>query len=146
MRTLKENDQARVTHILVIAEGREGQDMEGKRPSRRHSLSGDHEGWDKSGYKKKVTEPGVLTNWRPPTGRQVRTRKEREQARGTHCLGIRGREESRHGAQKEIEKRGAHPLEIAEGKGRSSQDAERKVPSQRHSLPEHRRGRDKLRH
>lgn len=84
MRTWKENDRARVTHLLVIAEGREGQDMEGKRPSRRHPHSADHKGWDKSRHKKKVTEPGVLTNWRPPTERQVRTRKERERARGTH--------------------------------------------------------------
>ena len=101
---------------------------------------------------------------------QVRTQKESDRARGTNKLETadketsqdterkrtsqghsltgdhRGGEQSRHGAQKEIKKRGAHPLEIAEGKGRSSQDAERKVPSQRHSLPEHRRGRDKLRH
>ena len=44
MSTRKENDQARVTHNLVIAEGREGQDMERKSPSQRHSLSGDREG------------------------------------------------------------------------------------------------------
>ena len=60
--------------------------MERKQPSKGHSLPGDCGGGDKSGHRKKVTEQGALTPWRPQRGGQVRTQKESDQARGTHIL------------------------------------------------------------
>src|SRR5260221_111418 len=41
-----------------------------------YSLSGDHRGRHKSGHRKKVTEQGVLTDWRPQRKEQVRIWKE----------------------------------------------------------------------
>jgi len=60
--------------------------MERKQPSKGHSLSGDSRGRDKSGHRKKATEQGVLTHWRQEMEGQVKTQKERIQARSTHRL------------------------------------------------------------
>ena len=38
------------------------------RPSKGHSLPGDHAGWDNSGHEKKMTECEALTSWRPASG------------------------------------------------------------------------------
>ena len=117
-----------------------------KRPSKRHSLSGNGRGRDKSGHGKKVTEQGVLTGWRRQREGQVRTQKQSDQARGTHELETaeggtsqdmerkqlskghsqtgdgRGRDKSGH--RKKPLRKGAHKLEMAEGG--TSQDTERK--------------------
>ena len=109
---------------------------------------------DKSEYGEKVTKQGALTNWRPQRKGQIRTRKESNQAWGTHHLetvegGIsqdmeskqpseehsrsgdhRGRDESRHGKEAtEHSLSGNH-------RGRTSQDMERTQLNKRYSLPE----------
>jgi len=94
--------------------------MERNQPRKKHSLSGDSRGRDKSGHRKKATEQGVLTHWRQHREGQVRTWKETDQARGTHFL--------------ETRERG------------TSQDTERNQPSKGHSLPGGGRGRDKSEH
>ena len=53
LRTWKESDQARGTHILETAEGGTCQNMEKKPQGKGHSLSGDSRGRDKSGHRKK---------------------------------------------------------------------------------------------
>ena len=62
VRTRKETDRARRTHLLEIAQRA------------------------KSGHGKKPTERGPLTYWRPHREGQVRTRKETDRARHTHKL------------------------------------------------------------
>src|SRR6267142_1339333 len=86
VRTWKESERARGTHSLESADGRTSQDMEGIRASKGHSRPGKHRRMDKSGHRRNTSERGALTNWRVQTDRQVRTRKESEQARGTHFL------------------------------------------------------------
>ena len=44
------------------------------------------EGGTKSGDRKKPTEQGALTSWRPHREGQVRTQRETDRARGTHFL------------------------------------------------------------
>ena len=107
----------RGTHILETAEDKTSQDMEREQLSKGHSLPGDSRGRDKSGHRKKATGQGALTPWRQQREGQVRTWKESNQARGTY------------------------KLEIAEGW--TSQDMERKQPSEGHSLPGDSRRRDK---
>jgi len=94
--------------------------MERKQLSKGHSQTGDSRGRDKSGHRKKLTEQGALTNWRPQREGQIRTQKETDQARGTHRL--------------EITERG------------TSQDMERNQPSEGHPLPGDSRRRDKSGH
>ena len=65
VRTWKESDRERHTHFLETVEGATCQDTKGKRPSKAHSQSGDHRGRDLSGHRKKLTEQGALTIWRP---------------------------------------------------------------------------------
>jgi len=86
VRTRKESDQARHTHFLETAEGGTSQDTETKQPSKVHSQTGDGRGRDKSGHGNKATKQGALTDWRRQREGQVRTRKERNQARHTHFL------------------------------------------------------------
>ena len=116
VRTWKESDQARHTHFLETAEGGICQDTEGKRLSKAHSLSGDRRGRDLSENRKKATERGALTSWRPKRDRFVRTWKESDRARHTHFL------------------------ETAEGG--ACQDTKGKQPTETHSLSGDHRGRD----
>jgi len=51
VRTWKESEQARGTHVLESADGRTSQDTEGIRVSKGHSLPGEHRWTDKSGNK-----------------------------------------------------------------------------------------------
>ena len=67
-----------------MAEAGTSQAIETNQPSQGHSLPVDHRGWDKSGHRKKPTELGALTSYRPQRVGQVMTGKER--ARGTHFL------------------------------------------------------------
>ena len=64
VKTRKEKDRARLTHSLETAEGGTFQDTERKHPSKAHSPPGDRRGRDLSGYGRKQTERGKLTNWR----------------------------------------------------------------------------------
>src|SRR5947208_2050197 len=48
VRTHKETDRARLTHVLEVAEGRTCQDTERNRPSKSHSPPGDGRGKDLS--------------------------------------------------------------------------------------------------
>ena len=71
------------------SEEHQGRDLSGhakKEWSKADSLPGDHRGRDLSGARKKVTKQGRLTNWRPQKEGLVRTQKESDQARQTHCL------------------------------------------------------------
>jgi hypothetical protein len=96
VRTRKESDRVRHTHVLEMASGgtsqdtetiqlseahsRPGggtsQDTERIRPTKAHSHPGDSIGRDKSGHGKNPTNRGTLTNWRQHREGQVRTRKE----------------------------------------------------------------------
>jgi len=116
VRTWKESDRATGTHFLETTEVGTHQATERKRPSDGHSLPGDRRGRDLLGYGEKVTKQRALTNWRPQKEGLVRARKEINQAMGTHSL------------------------ETAEGG--ACQDMERRCPSDGHSLPGDRRGRD----
>jgi len=108
------------THKLETTSGGTSQDTERNRPSKGHSLSGDRIGRYKSGHRKKPTEQGALTNWRPHQEGQVRTWKETDQARGTHSLETT--------------------------KGGTSQDMERNQLSKGHSQTGDRIGRNKSGH
>ena len=61
VRTLKEIDRARGTHVLETADNGTCQDTEGNRPSKGHSLPGDGRGRDLSGHRKEPTQRRVLT-------------------------------------------------------------------------------------
>ena len=123
---------------------KEGQSQETERnqPSKEHSLPGDRIGGDKSGHRKKLTEGGALTLWRPHQEGQVRTQRETDQARGTHFL-----ETTLGGTSqdKEINQaRGTHSLETASGG--TSQDMKRNQLSKGHSQTGDHIGRDKSGH
>src|SRR6266850_2096719 len=119
VRTRKESKRVRGTHFLESADGRTSQDMEGIRASKGHSRPGKHRRMDKSGHGRNTSKRGALTYWRVQTDGQVRTRKESEQARGTHFLesadgwtsqdmeGIRASEgHSRTGERRQTDKSG----------------------------------------
>jgi hypothetical protein len=112
----KKTDRARHTHSLETAEEGTCQDMERKRLGEGHSPTGDGRRRDLSGHGKKSTKRGALTNWRRHRVRIVRTRKETDRGRHTHCL------------------------ETAEGG--TYQDTERKRQSKAHSPTGGGRGRD----
>ena len=88
VRTRKETDRPRRTHILEKAEGGTCQDMERNRPTKAHSHPGDGIGRDLSGYGKEPTDRDALTPWRRHREGLVRTRKETDQVTGmgTHIL------------------------------------------------------------
>jgi len=145
VRTQKQTEKARGTHILESAEGETSQDTETNRASKGHSPTGECRGRDKSGHRNKLSKQGALTFWRVQRERQVRTQKQTEQARGTHILEsaegetsqdtetnraskghsptgeCRGRDKSGH-RNKPSKQRGTHSLESAEGE--TSQDTE----------------------
>ena len=109
VRTRKETDQPRHTHILETAVEETCQNTERNRPTEAHSHPGDGRGRDLSGNRKKPAEQGTLTNWRwqregpgqdternrltkahslpgDGGGRVVRTQKETDRPRHTHIL------------------------------------------------------------
>ena len=116
VRSWKETDRARGTHILEMVEGEACQDMERNQLNERRSLSEDNRGRNLSGHGKKLTEQWALTNWGCQRKRLVRPWKETDRARGTHIL------------------------EAAEGE--TCQDIERNRPIEGYSLPGDGRGRD----
>ena len=76
VRTRKETDRPRRTHVLEKAEGGTCQDTQGNRPTEAHSRPGDDRGRDLSGHARKPTDRGALTFWRRQREGLVRTRKE----------------------------------------------------------------------
>jgi len=139
---MEEIDRVRNTHFLEMAEGGTSQDTKRNRPTEAHSLPGDGRGgtgWDmernqqieahslpghgrgrdKLGHRKKLIDRGTLTSWRRQREGQIK-------------------------AQKETDRRVTHFLEATEGG--TSQDMERKKPSEGHLRPGEGRGRDKLGH
>jgi hypothetical protein len=79
VRTRKETDRARSTHVLETADEGTCQETKRNRTSEGHSLPGDGRAMDLSGREKKPTERGALTNWRWQRERLVRTSKESNQ-------------------------------------------------------------------
>ena len=116
VRTQKETDRQRHTHILETAEGGTCQDTERTRQTKTRSPTGDGRGRDLSGHRKKLTDRGALTSWRRQKGGVVRIRKETDQPRCTH------------------------QLETAEGV--TCQDTQRNRPTEAHSHPGDGGGRD----
>ena len=62
VRTRKETNRLRRTHILETAERGTCQDIERNRPTEAHSQPGDGRGRDLSGLEKKPTDRGALTS------------------------------------------------------------------------------------
>ena len=86
VRTQKEIDRPRRTHILETAEGGTCQDTERNRPIEAHLHPGDGRGRDLLGHGKKSTDRGVLTSWRRKREGLIRTWKEIDRPRCTHPL------------------------------------------------------------
>ena len=88
VRTPKQSDQPRPTHLLETADRATCQDTETIRPTEAHSHPGDGRQSDLSGHRNNPTNRGPLTSWRRQTKRLVRTltRKESDGPRPTHQL------------------------------------------------------------
>ena len=114
--TQEDTDRARLTHTLETAEGRTCQDRERNRPNEVHSLPGDGKGRSLSVHGKKLTERGILTNWKWQREVLVKAQKETDQARRTYSLET--------------------------GEGGTCQDTERNRPSKAHSPSGDSRGED----
>src|SRR6267142_1397843 len=76
VRTWKESNRVRGTHILESTDGQTSQDMVRIQQSEVYSQTGECRWTDKSGQRKLLTEWGPLTHWRVQTDRQLRTWKE----------------------------------------------------------------------
>ena len=164
VRTRKEIDQPRRTHILETEEGGNCQDTKRNRPTEAHSHSGDGRGRDLSGHGKKSIDRGALTPWRRQREGLVRTRKGIDRPRHTHKLETaeagtcqdtetnrptkahsqtgdgRGRDLSGHG--KKSTDRGARTSWRRQREGLIR--TERNRPTEAHSQPGDGRGRDLL--
>ena len=77
VRIQKETDQAMRAHSLETAKGETCQDTEGSQPSEAHLLPGDDGGRDFSGHRAKRTDRGTLTSWRRQRERLSGHRKKR---------------------------------------------------------------------
>jgi hypothetical protein len=88
IRTPKESERARDTHMLVSAEVQGSTMKQGIRESEGHSRSGEHKGRDKLGRQaeKKTRKQGPLTDWRTQRHGQVSIVKESERTTVTHKL------------------------------------------------------------
>ena len=76
VRTPKQSDRPRPTHILETADRATCQDTETIRPTEAHSHAGDGRQSDLSGQRNNPTDRGPLTSWRWQTERLVRTTKQ----------------------------------------------------------------------
>jgi hypothetical protein len=94
VRTRKDFEQARGTHLLQSADRGTSQDTERIQASKGHSRTGERRERHKSGHGMNPTERGAHTYWRAQTEVQVRTRDESDRARGTHVLKSADRETS----------------------------------------------------
>ena len=63
VRTPKETNRARHTHVLEVAEGGTCQNTERNPSSKAHSHTGEGRERDLLGHGKKPTDQGTLTNW-----------------------------------------------------------------------------------
>src|SRR6267142_2307709 len=87
VRAQRESERPRGTHVLESADGQSGQDIEGIRVSKGHSLPGEHRQTDRSGHGRSPSKRGALTSWRAQTDRQTGQGTERiRAAKGTHVL------------------------------------------------------------
>ena len=86
VRTPKETDRPRPTHILEMADRGTCQDTETIRPIEAHLLPGDGRQRDLSGHRINPTDRGPLTLWRWQTERLIRTPKQSDRPRPTHFL------------------------------------------------------------
>ena len=86
VRTRKECEPGRDTHILESPDTKTSQDTERMRASEGYSPTGEPRHKDKSEHGKNASQRGALTNWWAQIQRQVRTWKECEPTRGTHVL------------------------------------------------------------
>ena len=86
VRTPKQSDRPRPTHILETADRATCQDTETIRPTEAHSHPGDGRQRDLSGHRNNPTNRGPLTSWRRKTERLVRTSKQSDRPRPTHQL------------------------------------------------------------
>jgi hypothetical protein len=120
VRTRKDFEQAKGTHVLESADRGTSEDTERIQASEGHSRTGERRPRHKSGHGMNPSERGAPTDWRAQTKGQVRTRDESERARGTHFLESADRE--------------------------TNQDMERIRASEGHSLPGKCRPRDKSGH
>jgi hypothetical protein len=108
VRTLKECEPARGTHVLE-GPGREtSQNTERMQANKGHSQTGEPRQIDRSEHGKSVSQQGALTSWRAQTERQVRTQKEYEPARGTHKLESPDEETSRDTKRMQVIKGNSH--------------------------------------
>ena len=73
VRTRKQTDRPRCTHVLNMLEGGTCQDNERNRLIEVHSRPGEGRGRDLSGHGNKPTDQGALTSWRRYRERFVRT-------------------------------------------------------------------------
>ena len=131
------------THVLGTAQEGTSQDMERNQPSNAHSRPGDRTGRDKSGHGKKLTERCALTNWRPHRKGQVRHRKKLTERCALTFWRPHRKGQVRTGKETDRAMR-THVLGTAQGG--TSQDRERNRPSDAHSRPGDRTGRDKSGH
>ena len=86
VRTPKQSDQPRPTHLLETADRATCQDTETIRLTEAHSHPGDGRQSNLSGHRNNPTNRGPLTSWRQRTERLVRTPKQSDQPRPTHFL------------------------------------------------------------
>ena len=86
VRTPKQSDRPRPTHILETADRATCQNTERIQPTEAHSLSGDGRQRDLSGHRNNPTNRGPLTSCRRQTERLVRTLKQSDQPRPAHFL------------------------------------------------------------
>ena len=86
VRIQKEGKLARGTYKQEGLEVGTGQNVEGRQISKEHLQPGKVRGQDWSGHEKKVSQQGVLTNWRGWRLELVRTWKESKLVRGTYLL------------------------------------------------------------
>jgi hypothetical protein len=86
VRKFKESERAMGAHELERAEGVSSKEIQRKRVSSGHSLSGESTGWVKSENAKKASKQRALTLWRGHREGQVRKCTESEAATGTHGL------------------------------------------------------------
>jgi hypothetical protein len=76
----------RSTHSLDSAEGGRSQDMERKRASAGHSLSGEYKARQVRTRNERASRRRALTCWRVQMEGEMRTQKENERVRSTYIL------------------------------------------------------------
>ena len=109
VRTSKESNRARGTHMLETEEGGTSQVTERKRPSKGHSLSRGGRGRGESKHERQATERRALTSCKWQKGGQVRTQKGSNQVGDAHHLEIIEGATSQDMARKRLSKGCSQP-------------------------------------